>query len=140
MAFMEWDERFGIGILKVDEERKQLIQILNALFDGMKPQTWDEYLEGLLKELYEGLLRHARTEEDIFSRLDCPKKQENKVELFRIIEILKEFIQEYHEKKVGISIQILAFLSGWLKSHFLVFHHDYRAFLKEEKRLLAPAS
>lgn len=140
MAFMEWDERFSVGMPEVDEERKRLIRILNTLFDEMKPQTWDECLEGLLEELYECLLRHARKEEDIFSRFHYPKRQEHGVEHFRIIEILEEFIQEYHEKKVGVSIQILAFLSGWLKSHFLVFDHDYRVLLKEEKHLLAPAS
>jgi hemerythrin len=54
------------------------------------------------------------------------------VEHQRFIEILKESIQDYHDKKAWVSIQILAFLSGWLKSHFLVADQAYSAFLKRK--------
>ena len=99
MAFMEWDERFSVGMLEVDEERKRLIRILNTLFDEMKPQTWDECLEGLLEELYECLLRHARTEEDIFTRFHYPKRQEHGVEHFRISKYWKSSFKSTMKKK-----------------------------------------
>jgi hemerythrin len=132
MAFMGWELGYSVGVHKIDDEHKRVLETINTLFDEMKPDIWDDVHEGLLRDLLDSFLQLTKTEKHIFTTYNYPQTLDHMIEHQRFIEILKEFIQDYHDKKAWVSIQILAFLSGWLKSHFLVADQAYSVFLKRK--------
>jgi hemerythrin-like metal-binding protein len=129
MPFMEWEDSFSVGIDKIDLEHKKIIEIINTLYGYLEMGIQNETTEALLQELLSNAQGHFKTEEDLFIQYKYPTTVEHKVEHQRFVEILKAFTLGYHEKEVGISLQIVTFLAGWLKGHFLGTDRGYIQYL-----------
>jgi hemerythrin-like metal-binding protein len=132
MAFMEWDESFSIGIAIIDRQHKEIIGLIDRLYGCLKVGDSDARIEGLLKELIELSEVHFKTEEDLFAKFKYSLILEHSVEHMRFKMIAMKFHQDFIDKKIGAPLQILDFLTVWLKDHILGKDRAYAAYLSEK--------
>jgi len=129
---MEWEEGFSVGIAIIDRQHKEIIGLIDRLHGRLKIGDSDAQIEGLLKDLIELSEIHFKTEEDLFAKFKYPLILEHSVEHMRFKMIAVKFHQDFIDKKIGAPLQILDFLTVWLKDHILGKDRAYAAFLSEK--------
>lgn len=50
MALIEWESKFSVGVFEIDNQHKQLVKIINTLFDAMKQGAGNKVLGRIIHE------------------------------------------------------------------------------------------
>jgi hemerythrin len=132
MAFMDWKDDFGVGIAIIDQQHKKLVEMINILYDHMKAGKSGVVIESLLASLIDYTKVHFKTEEDFFSKYQYPQASPHIAEHGKFVETVGKFNQDYVNKKVGLSIEVLDFLTNWLRDHILIQDKAYGPFLRDQ--------
>nr|WP_320016058.1 bacteriohemerythrin [uncultured Desulfobacter sp.] len=131
--FIPWGDRFVIGIESIDTQHKHWVGILNDLHRAMKVKAGASECGPILEKLEDYTRFHFSHEEDLFAAhgyLEAAAHEEHHREL---IEKVKAYKQEFESGKAGLSIELLTFLTDWLKNHILTMDMAYGPYLKEKK-------
>jgi hemerythrin-like metal-binding protein len=131
---MDWKDDFGVGIAIIDQQHKKLVEMINILYDHMKAGKSGVVIEELLASLIDYTKVHFKTEEDLFAKHRYPQTASHVAEHEKFVETVGKFNQDYAKKKVGLSIEVLNFLTSWLRDHILIQDKAYGPFLKEQGR------
>jgi len=72
MPFMVWNDRIIVGIGAIDADHKQMIGMINELYDAIQGGSGHEKLDILFDRLLDYACRHFAIEEELFARTDYP--------------------------------------------------------------------
>jgi hemerythrin len=130
MAYLEWDDRFSIGVELFDNEHKKLIALINELYDAVLQDAGGPAVERILDRLVEHAVLHFRHEEMYFEDWNFPDRDSHTASHRR----LRHQIFEYREQiaRAGdetVATELFAFLRQWLTKHILTEDRKYGAFL-----------
>src|SRR5512133_389950 len=73
MSFMEWNERYSVGVAVFDDEHKKLIAIINELYEAITVGADKLALQRISDKLVEYTLMHFRHEETYFDDWSYPQ-------------------------------------------------------------------
>jgi len=132
MPLIKWDESLSVEINEIDKQHQTLINLLNLLNDAMMTGKGKEILNKIIIELMNYTKIHFKTEEDYFDRYGYPETLSHKKEHSDFTGKVSEFRQRYEEGKLGLSTQIMTFLSDWLKNHIMGTDKKYTKFFKSK--------
>ncbi len=132
MALMEWKEEFSVGIKKIDEQHKKLVDMLNHLHNAMKSGEGNEALNRILNEMATYAVEHFRTEEELFTEFAYPQYVEHKKEHDDFVAKVLEFKKQFEDRKMLLSLAVSEFLRDWLMNHILQSDKKYTAFLNQK--------
>jgi hemerythrin len=128
MALIAWNEGFSVGVGDIDKQHQQLIRMINDLNDAMKAGKGKEALTQIVKRLADYTVGHFGTEEKHFDHFNYPDKLNHKKAHAEFISKVSEFQQGLESGKVALSIQVMNFLSDWLKTHIQGVDKKYAPF------------
>lgn len=136
--FYDWnDNEFTVYIRGIDLQHKQLVRVLNNLYQAL--------VEGRAAHAYEALhfMReyagfHFSTEERLFDRYGYPRADEHRMQHAWFIKKVDDLNNVLKEAGPHASIEMMAFLAEWVKNHILGADRDYGKWLVETGKL--PAS
>lgn len=134
MAFMEWDNTFSTGIAEIDHQHMEIIALINQLCDGLKRGENKIRIEEILKKLINHSEIHFKTEEDLFEKYKYPQFLEHQVEHNRFGVIIMQFHQDYIDGRLNAPLQIIDFITAWLKNHILSKDQEYVPYLLEKMK------
>ena len=89
-------------------------------------------LDDIFSNLAEYTTTHFATEEDFMVRYSYPDYLEHKDEHDKCIIKVSEFKKQFEIGKIGLPIEIAAFLVDWLHKHLLEMDQKYKAFFAEK--------
>lgn len=130
MAFMDWSERYSIGVAIFDDEHKKLIAIINNLHAAITKGINNDDLKRISDSLVEYTLMHFRHEEmyfDDWAYPDAVAHTANHAKLREQVFTYRRQIQEKNSAELGM--EMLEFLRQWLSHHILVEDRKYGQFL-----------
>lgn len=117
MALIQWDDSLSIDVAVIDTQHRKLIDIINGLHEAMTQGKGKEVVEKVLNELISYTKTHFSTEERYFAQFgyaDAPNHMKNHAEF---IGKVADFKEKFDAGKLGISLEIMNFLSSWLQKH-----------------------
>jgi hemerythrin-like metal-binding protein len=117
-----WDKNFETGIYEIDEQHKQLVNILNHLAAHLANRSHPATLNKYFDELAEYANYHFKTEEEIWNKhfQDDEWLSEHQTTHQSFIDQVIELKEEDGVKPLDTVIQnIISFLSKWLAYHIL---------------------
>ncbi|MBP2134341.1 hemerythrin [Methanomicrobium sp. W14] len=117
MAYMNWSDDLSVQINEIDEQHKKLVSQINALHDGMRSGKGKDALEKTLKELAEYTQYHFGTEEKYMKKFGYPDYEKHKKEHDAFVAKVVDFQDSFSSGKLGLSIDVMKFLSGWITGH-----------------------
>jgi hemerythrin-like metal-binding protein len=134
MAIFDWDEKYSVHDMTMDNHHKKLFDILNKLFDEMAKGAQDDKIIEIINELISYTNYHFTEEERMMEREGYPDILNHK-------QLHKAFVarmEEYAEKsKNGNAIFIVVEVANtgvdWLKSHILTVDSQYDKFIQQKK-------
>lgn len=129
MAFFNWDDKYSVGIRELDFQHKQLINILNELYEAMQNTTAQSSLGKILSELATYTKVHFATEEKYLEKYNYIGLANQVREHEKFVEKVNSFKQDFEAGKLALSLNIASFVKDWLSNHILGSDKQYGSFL-----------
>jgi len=139
MPFFEWEPGFSVRLNEIDRQHKNLIGLINRLFEVMRPgkqETFDSSLKELvtqasvIEEMISYSHYHFSTEEKYMGKYLYPGFEEHKKEHKSFVDEVERFKADFDSGKVLLSVQIMEFLKKWLGDHILGTDKKFEPFFQ----------
>lgn len=129
MAFMQWEEKYSVGVREIDEQHKQLINMLSELYEAMQAQKTNDILGQIITKLVNYTKTHFSAEEGYMQRAGYPAFAEHKKEHDNFTNKVLAFKSDFDSGKTAMSVSITSFLKTWLNDHILGNDKKYAPYL-----------
>ncbi|WP_193771311.1 bacteriohemerythrin [Candidatus Magnetaquicoccus inordinatus] len=127
-----WNDRLRINIREVDNQHKQLVELVNQLYRLLKKGEFAQAMEEVLPGLLEYTQMHFAFEEELFARYGYPQAVEHKGRHSKLVAQAKDFLPRMQSGDRAVAMELLGFLKQWLTSHILKSDKHYAAFLNSK--------
>jgi len=132
LDLMPWTAKLETSINSIDDQHKKLVEMVNRLHRAMKMKIGSKEAGGILNELAEYTVYHFDYEEKIFKEHVYPGYGAHKEIHKDLVNKVVEFKDEFESGNASLSIDLMNFLTDWLKNHIMVTDMEYVPFLKEK--------
>lgn len=119
MAFMNWDNKLSVGVDRMDNQHKKLIDLVNEVYNAMSQGKGDDVLTNVLGSLVTYTKTHFKDEEQFMSQHKYPELESHK-KLHRELEI--KATELYGKVRGGqrvSAVSVGTFLKDWLLNHIM---------------------
>ena len=128
-CIFRWTDECKVNIEVLDQQHRELFDIVNELERALRVGAGNAVTEGLLDRLvtYAGL--HFSAEESLMQRYQFPGLPTHRIEHDMFRRQMMGFLEQYRAARPGVAVELLLFLETWLKSHVLKTDKQYSDFL-----------
>ena len=130
MALIQWSSELSVQIKTIDKQHQHLIGMINELNDAMLHGKGKEIVGRIINGLVRYSKTHFSTEENYFSQFGYSHASEHVGEHEKFVKKATAFKNDFAHERVTLSIQVIDFLSDWLRNHILVTDKKYVAFFQ----------
>ena len=123
--FMPWQDSWLVGIQAIDVQHKHLVTLVNQLHDAMKKGQGRQATGAVLNSLVEYTKAHFSTEERLLQLNGYPEFLAHKMEHERLTTKVVNYQKSWDAGEIALSVELLSFLSDWLRSHILGVDKKY---------------
>lgn len=132
MPFFPWSDELLIGIARIDEQHRWLVDKTNQLHDEFaKPDPDRNVVGGILDGLLDYTVNHFIVEEELFQRHGYPETAAHKAEHDRFTSNVMALLEQF-EEGADINDDVLNLVKEWLTHHILTVDKAYAPFLIEQ--------
>lgn len=117
MPLLEWSEEFSCNVREIDDQHKRLVVMLNELHRAMINGKGQEVMASIIGQMMDYTTYHFSTEERYMALHSYPGFLSHSSEHQEFVRTVSRFQAQYEAGRVGLSIDILRFLSSWLLNH-----------------------
>jgi len=128
MALIQWSENLSVGVGEIDRQHQRLIAMIGELDKAMREGKGKDLMGKIVNGLIGYTGTHFATEEKYFDQFAYPEADGHKAEHRNFIQKVSEFKGGFESGKLGLSIQVMDFLSDWLKGHISGTDKKYAPF------------
>lgn len=128
--FFKWLPAYSVRIDAIDEQHRELVNILNRLFVAVSRREGDKVIAGILDALVGYTRTHFALEEQLMRLAKYPALAEHQEEHRRLLEKLDALCQKHMLEDKPIYFEMLAFLKTWLREHIQGEDTKYSAALQ----------
>ena len=119
---IEWEEQYELGIKSIDDQHKELVNIINRLASLLveAKQDVDIYDEvvNVVDALKKYTIYHFKYEENLFDKFSYENSDKHKEEHSKLVnEIIELDLSSFDENQVNHTNDLLKFLITWLFKH-----------------------
>lgn len=118
MSLIEWKERYSLGVPEVDHEHRELIDLINDLYDSLRHTPSDADVADFLGELYTRIAAHFALEEKIMLDCNYDEYAEHKTDHEQLLDGIRDLMDDYED---GVYVDVERFgkrLDEWFSEHF----------------------
>ena len=131
MALIKWTEDFSVGVVEIDNQHKKLVEMINELHKVMKEGRGNTHIGDIINRLVEYSVYHFETEEKYFDKFGYPQTEQHKKIHSDFVKEVTIFRGQFENNEVMLTIEVLNFLSNWLREHILGEDMEYSDFFIE---------
>lgn len=132
MPLIKWDASFSVNVAEIDNQHQKLVSLINQLDAAMRQGKGREVLDKTIAELITYALTHFKTEETYFEKFGYPDKDDHIKEHREFSQKVAAFKKGMDERRLGLTIEVMDFLSNWLTNHIKGTDKKYSLFFNEQ--------
>ena len=131
---VKWSSSYSIGIPKIDDQHKELLEFVNGLYNHA---TGDEaaeqvYFSEVIHQLVEYTKYHFANEEKMMVATKFPGYEEHKKSHEEFVLTIIKTTKDYESGKKRLTLEKLAhFLKDWVLSHIAVMDTVYSQYFRK---------
>jgi hemerythrin len=130
MPLITWNDSMSVQIAEIDTQHRCLIELVNRLHDSMKAGQGNAIIGAILSDILSYTKFHFSTEEKYFQQFGYPEYLRHKMQHDELAQKAKSLNESYAKGKLTITVEVLNFLTDWLKTHILESDKKYSSFLR----------
>jgi len=127
-----WSSKLCIGIDKIDNQHKELVRLVNQLHSAMKAKAGIQESSKILEQLADYTVYHFGFEEKLFDVHNYEASEEHKKNHRDFVKKVVDFQSDLKAGRAGLSMDLMYFLTKWLKDHILKTDKAYVSYLKDK--------
>ena len=131
MEQITWTEEFSVGVVRIDEQHKQLIAMINLLIAEPQTTTRSETISDLLTGMTNYAQMHFATEEELMRQHNYPHFEEHVAQHRSFRKKTVDFCTATITDIVAVPETLLHYLRDWLVQHILESDMAYEPFFRE---------
>ena len=114
---IKWNDKYSVGISKIDEEHKKLIDIINKAVAASRHKDNSREIIGILREMSDFAQTHFAAEEAYMLECGYPDYEQHKKEHQNFAIETIAFLDDVSKGDSRLAYEILDHLKVWLVSH-----------------------
>ena len=118
MKLIEWRDEFLLDIPSVDHEHRELIGLINELYDSYLARDSKLTTMDFLGELYAKIAAHFALEEKIMLEKGYDQYQDHKSEHEKLLDEICDFMDDFESDQTFPEGVFKELLETWFVSHF----------------------
>jgi hemerythrin-like metal-binding protein len=118
MTLIEWKEQYSLGVAAIDHEHRELIDLINELYESAMGSGTDDAVVDFLGELYTRIAAHFALEEKIMRDNGYDEYLDHKADHERLLDDIRDLMDDYED---GGHVDVEGFgkrLDEWFSEHF----------------------
>lgn len=127
--FVEWRDEYSVGIERIDNDHKKLIQLINDLETAVHYNAGDEFERKALEELVAYTQTHFKLEEELMQEHDYPDFEAHKGQHDQMISNVEVYMRDYENNGHKVLGGIAEQLKLWLIQHINGTDQKYAPYL-----------
>ena len=131
MEKIRWDQSFSVGVAKLDEQHRHIIDMINLLIENVEPDIRSEPISETLTRMTKYAEEHFETEEQLLAQHAYPELLSHKEEHAVFCKKTAAFCLDTMRYKTSVPEEILLYLNDWWTNHILTIDMRYSSFFKE---------
>jgi hemerythrin len=132
MALINWNDSLSVNVKEIDLQHKKLIDMINELNDAMKTGRGKDAVGKIVGGLISYTAIHFKKEEQYFDQFGYPDTENHKKEHVAFVKKVTDFKDGFAKGNLSLSIEVMNFLSDWLKNHIKGTDKKYAGFFNEK--------
>lgn len=131
MSLIVWNNAlYSVKVDRFDDDHKKLVEFINQLHVAMLQGKGKDILKEILVELQAYTHYHFSEEEKEMQSVGYPEYEEHAKLHRNLKDQLSNFIEDFENNKMEVSIQTFRFLKEWLFNHIQVADKKYAPWLQ----------
>ncbi len=131
-SFLVWSDDYGTGIDAIDEDHKQLLNMINNLRAAVLCNTGKEFERHTLEELVAYTGYHFEKEEALMQEFGYPDFEGHKAQHDQMAQYAQGFVRRYDEHGKKVLEDVADYLTRWLLQHINGTDMQYVEFFREK--------
>jgi len=127
MSLIKWKEGFSVGVAAVDHEHRELIELINQLYELTQSGGGRERVVESLGEIYAQIAAHFALEEKMMRDSAYPALQVHKADHENLLDQLRDIMDRVEDDGSYDEERLSRDLERWFTEHFRT--HDARLHL-----------
>lgn len=128
---MPWRPALETKIEQIDTQHKELVRLINLLHRAMKQQKGAAEAGGIINDLARYTVFHFEYEEELFKKHRYPETDSH-LKIHRdLVAKVNMFQQDFQYGKATITMELMDFLTDWLRTHIMKTDMAYVSFLRD---------
>lgn len=127
MPLITWNSSLSVNVAEIDQQHQKLIGMINGLDEAMRQGQGKVATGKILEEMVSYITTHFEAEERYFRRFNYPDTAKHIQEHTAFVQKAVDFRRQFNAGKLGLSIEIMDFLSTWLCNHIKGTDQKYTA-------------
>lgn len=115
-----WERRYDTGIEEIDRDHRDLVNLINDLYEAMQDGTGGALLLPIFSALKHYTETHFEREERFMADCNLPDQARHSREHKQMMTKLADLEKRHRQGEAAISLQTLTFLRDWLQNHICV--------------------
>lgn len=129
---MPWGPKLSLNIKEIDDQHQKLVSLINDLHKAMKLRKGPSVSGEVLNNIADYTVYHFDFEKTLFKKYGYPE-MENHLKIHDdLVAKVIDFKKQHEAGKVSLSMDLMDFLTDWLKHHIMETDKAYAPFLKEK--------
>jgi hemerythrin len=124
MALLQWKDHYSVGIEAVDYEHKELIELINRLYDELMAKGESLAVSAFFGDLIKAISAHFALEERFMRERGYDQLPQHKEDHERLLDEILSLMDEFDRNEVSGREDLAARLDAWFSRHFET--HDAR--------------
>lgn len=130
MSYLQWTENLSVGVTRMDDHHKTLVELINRVFDAMSGDA-SGAVDPVLSELLDYTRYHFSEEEKLLEERGYPELDEHReVHRAMVAEVVEMRARRQADAKSVTAAETLDFLSKWLMRHIIGKDLRYRSYVE----------
>jgi hemerythrin len=117
MSMFAWKDSYSIGVAEIDGQHRRLFRLADELHSAMNSGKGNTVVEPVLHNLIDYTKTHFAAEERMMQRCNFPEYVAHKAQHDEMTKKVLQLQSHLRAGKGVITIDILQFLSTWLRQH-----------------------
>jgi hemerythrin len=130
-VFFKWSQDYSVNIKAIDDQHRELVNILNRLFVAVSKREGDKAIAGILDALVSYTQTHFALEERLMWQAKYKDLEPHMEEHRKLLEQLDQLCKKHLVEEKAIYFEMLSFLKTWLKEHIQGVDTKYSAALQQ---------
>lgn len=117
MAYFEWADDLVIDNGQIDQDHRQLVDLVNELHTATSQGRGQEIVARILDDLVRYTVEHLRREEQLMASLNFPNLVQHKSGHDKFMEEIRDLKKKYDGGSITVASQLSGALRDWLSLH-----------------------